>query len=204
MLYLPSVGQYVSPGASFRAASLFTFATSAFLYRERHVFGELREASPPGGMRAPAAVVFRHGSDMNGAGFASLVDALVGNDGGSPITAAGAFAAAVEEWRHAGAASQLGCASSDRQEFLGGIPAFFNGVTTYSWAGTPGMAFRAGGVLATPWGEGKWGIVRGSSDCAFAMFAGAVHVLTFHSGGIFVSRRCADGEEVLGRPEIVV
>ena len=67
-----------------------------------------------------------------------------------------------------------------------------------------GMAFRAGGVLATPWGEGKWGIVRGSSDCAFAMFAGAVHVLTFHSGGIFVSRRCADGEEVLGRPEIVV
>ena len=47
------------------------------------------------------------------------------------------------------------------------------GVPSWSWAGTAGLAFKAGGELQTPWGKGTWGVVRDSDDKAGSTAFGA-------------------------------
>jgi hypothetical protein len=82
----------------------------------------------------------------------------------------------------------------------------------FSWGGVPGLRFLEGGDLKTPWGKGRWGFIdkgKGQLDNAsvFAEFAGSKHLLTFENIGennalhdaVFVSERCSDGDQVIGR-----
>ncbi|XRB24251.1 glycosyltransferase family 77 protein [Pseudoscourfieldia marina] len=190
LLYLPSVGQYVSPGASFRAISLFTVPTSAFLYRERHVFAQLRQAASSGSGSLPAVVLMRHDTD-NVAGIAKVL----------PLGSTSAnLVAALEEWRSSAAGTSISGCSQGESDTLASddLPSSLKRTQSWTWAGTPGLKFAAGGKLETPWGEGTWGVNRNSRF--YAKFAGAVHLLQFSDDGTyFISRRCSDGEEILGR-----
>ena len=82
----------------------------------------------------------------------------------------------------------------------------------FSWGGVPGLRFLERGDLTTPWGKGKWGFIdkgkgRLDSVSVFAEFAGAKHLLTFENiaennalhDAVFVSERCTDGDQVMGR-----
>eukprot|EP00966_Prymnesium_polylepis_P170682 3945626-Prymnesium_polylepis.1 len=66
------------------------------------------------------------------------------------------------------------------------------------WAGVRGLNFGSSGVLSTPWGTGKWGVVPMREAVLFADFGGARHELTFEHWPKFVSTRCSDGEIVRG------
>ena len=59
------------------------------------------------------------------------------------------------------------------------------------------MTFKAGGELSTPWGGGRWGVLRG--ERLFADFVGSRHNLKFEREGQFLSSRCGDGDPVVGR-----
>ena len=62
-----------------------------------------------------------------------------------------------------------------------------------------GMVFEAQGLLKTPWGKGKWGVLPDQPGIIFADFGGAQHELSFEaSWPAFVSVRCSDGEVVKG------
>ena len=100
------------------------------------------------------------------------------------------------------------------------------GVSSWSWAGTAGLVFKAGGVLQTPWGKGTWGVVRDADDkagatafgataeeiilrcngCVFADFANANHNLvldldpTTGKPSSFRAVRVGDLAEVKGVP----
>tara|TARA_B100001778_G_scaffold294716_1_gene266535 strand:- start:689 stop:2317 length:1629 start_codon:yes stop_codon:yes gene_type:complete len=82
----------------------------------------------------------------------------------------------------------------------------------FSWGGVPGLRFLEHGDLVTPWGKGTWGFIdkgKGQLDnvSVFAEFAGVKHLLTFENIGennalhdaVFVSERCTDGDQVIGR-----
>ena len=86
--------------------------------------------------------------------------------------------------------------------------------TSWTWAGIKSMTFQPGGVLKTPWGEGKWGLAlrpKGMPQCAppneclFADFSSNAHNLAFDKdkdGGLgarFASLRIGDGETVEGK-----
>ena len=86
--------------------------------------------------------------------------------------------------------------------------------TSWTWAGIKSMTFKPGGVLKTPWGEGKWGLAlrpKGMPQCAppneclFADFSSNAHNLAFDKdkdGGLgarFASLRIGDGETVEGK-----
>ena len=71
------------------------------------------------------------------------------------------------------------------------------------WAGSGPLGFLRGGVLVTPWGEGVWGVTRGSSETAdadtvFADFANSQHNVKMHNPQCIrmSSRRKADGDRV--------
>ena len=71
----------------------------------------------------------------------------------------------------------------------------------WEWSGTPGLSFKAGGVLQTPWGAGRWGPLGDGDDRLFADFVGSRHNLRFEPQdmGRFTSSRCGDGEPVVGK-----
>ena len=83
--------------------------------------------------------------------------------------------------------------------------------TSWTWAGIKSMTFQPGGVLKTPWGEGKWGLAlrpKGMPQCAppneclFADFSGALHNVRFDFGATphtFKTERVGDGESVEGK-----
>ena len=74
-----------------------------------------------------------------------------------------------------------------------------------------GLERFSGGVLKTPWGEGKWGLAlrpKGMPQCAppneclFADFSGALHNVRFDFGATphtFKTERVGDGESVEGK-----
>ena len=71
----------------------------------------------------------------------------------------------------------------------------------WEWSGTPPFRFKAGGVLDTPWGAGRWGALGDGDDLLFADFVGSRHNLRFdpQQMGRFTSSRCGDGEPVVGK-----
>lgn len=80
--------------------------------------------------------------------------------------------------------------------------AAFAAASHWSWGGMQPFTLAATGAVATPWGPGEWGLA--GEGALFAKFAGAHHVLNFqpdagHPFGMFISTRCADGEQVIGR-----
>ncbi|KAK3252117.1 hypothetical protein CYMTET_29069 [Cymbomonas tetramitiformis] len=78
----------------------------------------------------------------------------------------------------------------------------------WSWSGIKGLIFKAHGELQTPWGKGKWGLVKARSFscdvdepekfCLFADFSNSLHNVYFNSTSEFTSRRIGDGETVKG------
>ena len=66
------------------------------------------------------------------------------------------------------------------------------------WGHVNGFTFQQQGVLKTPWGRGKWGILPDKPGFLFADFGGARHELNFGSWPGFVSTRCSDGDIVKG------
>jgi hypothetical protein len=71
----------------------------------------------------------------------------------------------------------------------------------WKWAGNRGLRFEASGVLVTPWGRGKWGILPSREGVLFADFGGARQELSFEHWPRFESRRCSDGDVVRGERE---
>lgn len=81
--------------------------------------------------------------------------------------------------------------------------------TRWTWAGIKTLIFEDGGVLRTPWGEGKWGVAKSVKDlpectvegkvCLFADFSSAAHHVTFELPERFKSVRVGDGEVVEGK-----
>ena len=80
----------------------------------------------------------------------------------------------------------------------------------WTWGGTKPFVFKTGGELKTPWGAGKWSLVRDgastSPNAIWADFVGAHHLLKFETpegsadeDTMFVAERCADGNLVIGR-----
>jgi hypothetical protein len=83
----------------------------------------------------------------------------------------------------------------------------------WSWAGATPMKFLDEGALDTPWGKGKWSLVKDSHGsgvlptAVWADFGGAHHLLKFETpegegaaaNSMFVSERCSDGNLVVGR-----
>jgi hypothetical protein len=80
----------------------------------------------------------------------------------------------------------------------------------WTWGGTKPFVFKTGGELKTPWGAGKWSLVRDgastSPNAIWADFVGAHHLLKFETpegsadaNTMFVAERCADGNLVIGR-----
>ena len=59
------------------------------------------------------------------------------------------------------------------------------------------MSFKAGGVLQTPWGAGKWGLL--GERAVFADFVGAKHNVRVLPSGMGISTRCNDNNVVLVR-----
>ena len=66
------------------------------------------------------------------------------------------------------------------------------------WGRIKGLAFESRGVLRTPWGSGRWGVLPERPGELFADFGGARHELTFDAWPAFTSVRCSDGEVVHG------
>ena len=85
------------------------------------------------------------------------------------------------------------------------------GGKAWSWAGVTAMKFLDGGELETPWGKGKWCLVKSGDEkldatAIWADFAGAHHLLKFETpegsdakNSMFISERCSDGTLVVGR-----
>ena len=77
-----------------------------------------------------------------------------------------------------------------------------SGSGPWFWAGSGPLGFLRGGVLVTPWGEGVWGISRGSEQAddatVFVDFAGSQHNVRMHNPGCMrmQSKRRADGDIV--------
>jgi len=80
----------------------------------------------------------------------------------------------------------------------------------WTWGGTKPLVFKKGGELKTPWGAGKWSLVRDGANTSlnaiWADFVGAHHLLNFETpegsadaNTMFVAERCADGNLVIGR-----
>ena len=95
----------------------------------------------------------------------------------------------------------------------------------WTWAGNAGFAFKPGGKLVTPWGEGVWGVVRDAATgspptpfdardeevilrcngCLFADFANANHNLLFDLSATppaFRAIRVGDMQEVKGQEAV--
>jgi hypothetical protein len=70
----------------------------------------------------------------------------------------------------------------------------------YAWGGVGDMSFKEGGILETPWGQGKWGLH--SQTAIFADFVGSKHNVRMIEGGMGVSTRCGDSNVVLVRAKI--
>ena len=70
----------------------------------------------------------------------------------------------------------------------------------WAWSGMAPLHFKPGGVLQTPWGQGRWGPLD-EENLLFADFVGNKHNLQFElpEMGRFVSRRCGDAEPVIGK-----
>ena len=154
------------------------------------MFAQLRQAASSGSGSLPAVVLMRHDTD-NVAGIAKVL----------PLGSTSAnLVAALEEWRSSAAGTSISGCSQGESDTLASddLPSSLKRTQSWTWAGTPGLKFAAGGKLETPWGEGTWGVNRNSRF--YAKFAGAVHLLQFSDDGTyFISRRCSDGEEILGR-----
>jgi|TARA_B100001142_G_scaffold255254_2_gene256441 hypothetical protein len=81
-------------------------------------------------------------------------------------------------------------------------------VESGSWGGAKGLTFLKNGVLETPWGKGKWGVIPSSEsdgeDRLFADFVSTQHMLQVASAGNddatvevrMTSTRCSDGQKV--------
>ena len=67
------------------------------------------------------------------------------------------------------------------------------------WGQIKGFGFEPQGVLKTPWGRGKWGVLPERPGVIFADFGGGKHELLFDAWPAFVSTRCSDGEIVKGK-----
>ena len=62
------------------------------------------------------------------------------------------------------------------------------------------MTFKPGGVLETPWGQGRWGLHAGQEESAiYADFVGSKHNVRMLPSGMGVSTRCGDNNVVLVR-----
>ena len=81
--------------------------------------------------------------------------------------------------------------------------------TRWKWATIPGLEFKAGGELKTPWSNGMWGALPEGVDynddgfcklgCLFADFGGALHNIRFDRDiQTFKSWRVGDAESVSG------
>ena len=66
-----------------------------------------------------------------------------------------------------------------------------------TWGSAKGLKFMPQGVLKTPWGPGKWGVL--ADGRVFADFGGGQHELTFETWPHFISTRCSDGNIVHGK-----
>ena len=89
-----------------------------------------------------------------------------------------------------------GSASGDGSSTLG---AHLIAHSPYAWGGVGDMSFKPGGVLSTPWGEGRW--VDASTEhftsAVAAQFFNVVHMLVRKEGsGVYDSTRCSDGERL--------
>ena len=74
------------------------------------------------------------------------------------------------------------------------------------WGGCLGCVTPlASGDLTTPWQGGRWGaagrvsIYPGYAETVFATLGGATHLLRFNASGEFLSTRCSDGEQLVGK-----
>jgi len=74
------------------------------------------------------------------------------------------------------------------------------------WGGCTGCVTPlASGDLKTPWNGGRWGaagrvsVYPGYDQTLFATLGGATHLLRFNASGEFLSTRCSDGEELVGK-----
>jgi len=78
----------------------------------------------------------------------------------------------------------------------------------WSWQGSTPIAFLRGGVLNTPWGEGKWGSMNGTAAAPhaslFMNFVGSEHMITVGDCHTFTSKRKSDGEEIHGWMQIPI
>jgi len=76
----------------------------------------------------------------------------------------------------------------------------------WAWQGTTPLAFLRGGMLLTPWGNGKWGPLQQDDNdkTLFMDFVGSQHIVTLGDCNSFTSKRKTDGNEVKGWMQIPI
>jgi hypothetical protein len=224
-LFLPSHGDYVSPGVVKRVLNYLCFANSKTIFRfarKDRRFTDPNEHTPisvrltyhPNEAVERADALRRYYAEGETGALLSWRD---GEGGGDAAGAAGASCADAASLRDSPPAAP-------KEEDAHALGRHFRLHRSWSWGGVTPFSFGAAGALSTPWGEGAWGFVpvpknAPSSDVdavavdgrsvfansVFARFVGAVHVLTFEPDdegepyAVFVSERCQDGDMVVGR-----
>ena len=210
-VFYPSYGETVAVGVTRRTLNYLCFANS------KTVFVFMRKDKTP--RHSPVMIHFSyHPGELErmrdayayyGAGedSSTVTEAFMKWSGGPGLAKAGddtSGACAAET--HASAMS-----SSDVENHAFAKSLVAGG--DWSWAGATPMKFLDQGALDTPWGKGKWSLVKDSHGsgvlptAVWADFGGAHHLLKFETpegegaaaNSMFVSERCADGNLVVGR-----
>lgn len=193
--HLPAHGGYVPPGVGLRAMGFLCFVNDKTLLRH------LRR-DPLYRAFVPVAVRLTHTPFPAALGEAVLAELGHAKRAGAideALAAAGAKAARPPSCALNGTHTLTGPELTS-SPLAGDVAA----VARWSWGGMKPFVLKPDGALATPWGAGTWGL---AGDAAlFAAFAGATHVLEFPAqpqgqprNSMFISTRCSDGEEVIGR-----
>lgn len=184
-LWLPSHHEYASVGAVLRVMNYLCFANS------KTVFRTLR-ANP--GMK-PVAVQINYHADAESrmrAVLAAYLDDKFMELRQMPLADSTKASGGDVEELPCTRGSEVGGEGELAEQLIHNSP--------YAWGGVGDMSFKEGGILETPWGQGKWGLH--SQTAIFADFVGSKHNVRMIEGGMGVSTRCGDSNVVLVRAKI--
>ena len=211
-VFFPSYGETVAVGVTRRTLNYLCFANS------KTVFVFMRKDKAP--RHAPVMIHFSYHPEelermrdayayysQTTAGSSSVNNAFMKWSGGPGLAKVG------EDTSGACAAEPRASALSSRDIQNHALARTLVAGGNWSWAGSTPMTFVDEGALETPWGRGKWSLVKDSKGEGFlptavwADFGGAHHLLKFETpegagaaaNSMFVSERCADGNLVVGR-----
>jgi len=182
-LWLPSHHEYASVGAILRVMNYLCYVNSKVLFRQLRMMPAAH---------APIAVQINYHSDAVPRMRAVVAKYLDGD--ASPLKQLPlADASNADD----GGGAAFGCERGSNLGGSGPLAAQLIAASPYAWGGVGDMSFKDGGVLETPWGQGKWGML---SEAAFyADFVGAKHNVRVLESGMGISTRCSDSNVVLVR-----